>query len=501
MARSMLKPRPLLLLGLLVLCTQLTGCFTVAHAVLSPVLDSALKGAVEINATPESMGVSTAQYRGFDCKHLAALEPQFVAESNNPASDGLMRKGMGWHVDAIRQVQREQGCASGGEAGPRGMVAGQGAATPAAGTPFYFYCRATDTDVRKTVASTVFEQSIPAMDPMARYNFASAAEAEFKRDVMPSHGVPGAQPSCVAEDTLAKANSSRARFRSQFSGFNLRFVDLAWRPAIQAGPTAAATTGAAASGGAGATGSMGYLGVRIGSVDATMAKALGLDTQRGAMVIELDPAAPSAANGLKPLDVVLEIAGQAVMQPADLRSTVQRMRPGFKAPLRIWRDRAEKELSLVIGAAPPTRQTATPGASAPERALQAGVLHAGAAPAGPPRFCHATLAPVGEPGGVQSPVWEERGPDFSHAAMLRSLAGFVAHVRQVQPGVWHDDIPAGKCFAGSNHCTATALRHFGTSQQINQFCHETREQAEGVRKRLSQGKGYAMVEWAPPSAH
>lgn len=491
MARSTPNLRPLLLLGLLLLCTQLTGCFTLAHAVLSPVLESTIKGAAEVNATPESMGVSTAQYRGFDCKHLAALEPQFVAESNNPANDGLMRKGMGWHVDAIRQVQREQGCTGSGEGNRSGTIAGQGATAPAAGTPFYFYCYATDTDpkVRKTVASTVFEQSVPAMDPMARYNFASAAEAEFKRNVIPSHGVPGAQPSCVFEDTLAKANNNRARFRNLFSGFNLTFVDLAWRPTIQAVPTAAATTGAAAPGG------MGYLGVRIGSVDATMAKALGLDSPRGVMVVELDAAAPPGGNGLKPLDVVLEIAGQAVMQPADLQNTVRRMRPGYKAPLRIWRDRSEKELLVVIGATPPARQAAASGASPmPERALQA----TSAPPAGPPRFCHATLAPVGKPGGVQSAVWEERGPDFSHAAMLRSLAGFVGHVRQVQPGVWHDDIPAGKCFAGSNHCTATALRHFGTSQQINQFCHETREQAEGARKRLAEGNGYAVIEWAPP---
>ncbi len=101
---------------------------------------------------------------------------------------------------------------------------------------------------------------------------------------------------------------------------------------------------------------------------------------------------------------------------------------------------------------------------------------------------------------MQSVVWEQPGPDFGHPAMLRSLAGFVAHVRQVQPGVWHDDIPAGNCFAGSNHCTATALRHFGTSQQANQFCHETREQAETARQRLAQGDDYTVIDWRPAGA-
>jgi hypothetical protein len=147
-----------------------------------------------------------------------------------------------------------------------------------------------------------------------------------------------------------------------------------------------------------------------------------------------------------------------------------------------------------ISAAPPVQQAAMPAALAPDRALPAIPP-----PAGPPRFCYAVLAQIGKPEGVQSSLWEERGPDFSHAAMLRSMAGFVVHVRQVQPGIWHDDIPAGKCYAGTmHHCTASALRHFGTSQQINQFCHGTREQAEGARKR--QGMGLPVIEWAPPAA-
>ncbi len=249
------------------------------------------------------------------------------------------------------------------------------------------------------------------------------------------------------------------------------------------------------SGAAGMTDSMGYLGVRIGNVDATMAKALGLKTPRGAMVVELDPKAPSGGNGLKPLDVVLEIAGQEVMNFTDLPPIVQRMRPGYKAPLRIWRDRAEKELLVVIGAAPQVQQAATPAAAVPDRALPAS-----APPAGPPRFCYAFLylVQIGKPVGVQSSIWEERGPDFSHAAQLRSMSSFVAHMRQMQPGIWHDDFPDGKCHPGLNQCDASSTRIFGATQQVNQFCHETREQAEGARKR--QGIGLPVIEWTPPVA-
>lgn len=472
----------------------ISGCATALHAVVSPLLEAGIASAAEMNATPESMGISTAEYRGQDCASLKVQADSLILEKDKPQPEALVAKALGWHVDAINQVRREQGCVSSTAVPARSTAT----VPPASTTAFYFYCYATDVNphIRKTVASTVFQQAIPAMDPMARFNYARAAEEEFKLKVMPSHGVPGAQPTCVAEDSLAKANSSRARYRDLFSGFNLTFVDLAWRPTIQAAATAAETTGPAPEAAAGVTRGTGYLGVRIGIVDATMAKALGLDAQRGAMVVELDPAAPPGKNGLKPLDVVLEIAGQVVMQPTDFVSAVQRMRPGYKASLRIWRDRAEKELLVVIGAAPPARQAAAPVASAPARALPVS-----APPAGPPRYCHATLVPIGKPGGVQSLVWEERGTDFSQAAMLRSMAGFVVHVRQIQPGIWHDDIPTGRCFGGSNHhCSASALRHFGTSQQINQFCHVTREQAEEARQRLAEGQNYTVFEWTPPSA-
>lgn len=476
----------------------MSGCASALHAVVSPLLDAGISSAVEMNATPESMGVSTAHYRGQDCASLKTQADSLHLEKQKPQHDTLTVKALGWHVDAINQVQQEQGCAS------STVVPARNAATPppASTTTFYFYCYATDANrnIRKTVASTVFEQPIAAMDPAARFNYTQAAEEEFKRKVMPSHGVPGAQPTCVAEDTLAKANSSRARYRDLFSGFNLTFVDLTWRPTVQAAPSAAATTGPAVPKSAGVTPGTGYLGIGLSAVDATMAKALGLAVPRGALVVERDPAVPFVENGLKPLDVVLEIAGQAVMQPSDLQSTVQRMRPGYKAPLRIWRDRAEKELVVVIGVKPPVSPPVSPAAS-PVAAAPLGALPVSTATTGAPRYCHAALVPVGKPGGVQSLVWEERGADVSQAVMLRSMAGFVAHVRQIQPGIWHDDIPTGKCFGGSNHhCSASALRHFGTSQQINQFCHVTREQAEQARQRLAANQNFTTIEWAPPSA-
>jgi hypothetical protein len=485
MHRATPNLRHLLALALVLLCTQLTGCFTVAHAVL----DSAIQGAAEANMTPETMGISTSQYRGFDCRHLGELERNFVGESNSPANDAMMRKAMGWHVDAIRQVRQEQGCggasATAGTAGTAAVAAG-----PAgnASTTFYFYCYATDMDpkVRKTVASTVFEQSVPAMDPMARFNYVGAAEEEFKRNVVPQHGVPDARATCAVEDTLAKANSSRARYRGLFSGFNLTFIDLAWRPVAKAVASAAPAAGAPPAGQAGAgdsRGARGALGIRTDAVSDSVGRAMGLQPVRGALVVELEK---GAAAGLKPLDVVLEVAGQPVNQPADLSAIVARMRPGFKAPLRVWRDRALHDVVVEVGsraqfagaaAAPGTAPAAPASVVAPVAAAPVALDPADV----PGKYCVVFMmadGSVGKPVDVASTVWETRAEN-DVPALKAALSSFVAHMRSTQPGVWHADFNAPVCYQDkSGYCQARAVHMFGTSQDAYLRCGATRRELD-----------------------
>lgn len=246
------------------------------------------------------------------------------------------------------------------------------AVAPAAAATRFVYCYATDTDVRRTVASLVFTASIPAADPMAEYTQGAAYQDEFKRDVMPVHGVAAAHPSCVFKDTRAEADKSRGEYRRLFSGFNLRFVDLAWQP-----------TGIA-------------------------------------------PAGPSVP--------------QAPVPPQ-------------AAP----------------AAASTGQLPATPGAVA---AVQAADVR---------KYCHVFMQSVGKKGGVRSTVFEDSRSDGSDAAMTASLAAFVAHVRAIQPGVWHEfSIPPAQCFPDSGYCIARVLRRVaGTSQIAGQFCNASREKAEG----------------------
>ena len=94
----------------------------------------------------------------------------------------------------------------------------------------HFYCYGTDTDQRATVASSVFEISMDGADPMAPYTRAQAYGEEFSRYLVAAHGLPQANPSCYFKDTHAEAEKALRDYRKMFSGFNLKFTDVAWRP-------------------------------------------------------------------------------------------------------------------------------------------------------------------------------------------------------------------------------------------------------------------------------
>jgi len=99
---------------------------------------------------------------------------------------------------------------------------------------------------------------------------------------------------------------------------------------------AAAATKSAASG---------QLGVQLEPVTPALARTLGMDAPRGALVV-----APGGPAGLRARDVIVEIAGQRVQTPTELKSIVGLMAPGYRAPLRVWREGSVVELTIEISA-------------------------------------------------------------------------------------------------------------------------------------------------------
>lgn len=92
----------------------------------------------------------------------------------------------------------------------------------------------------------------------------------------------------------------------------------------------------------------GSLNITVDSVSPSMAKSLGMADQKGAMVVEAKKGSAADKAGIKPLDVIIEVNGQPVATPAEFDNIVSRMRPGYKAPLRVMHGGKTRNLSVVV---------------------------------------------------------------------------------------------------------------------------------------------------------
>jgi serine protease Do len=82
----------------------------------------------------------------------------------------------------------------------------------------------------------------------------------------------------------------------------------------------------------------GYLGVYLGEVDSERATALRLKDAHGAEVVTVDHDAPAVKSGLKVHDVILQLDGQAVDNPDQVRRRLHEMPPGRTVTLLVSRD-------------------------------------------------------------------------------------------------------------------------------------------------------------------
>ena len=343
----------------------LSGCVAqVAHAVFSPVLDSASHAL----QTPESVGITPASWRGKSCKDLASSYDYKadVQRKTAASGDAHMAKVHGWQMDAIQQVRNEQHCL----------------------TP----------DNTASTASTA---------PPA-----------------PTASVPATSPNQAATD----------------------------------------------------------LGLTLQSPSPELVKALGLEDGKGAWVVSVTPGSPAARAGLKPMDVILDVAGQMVSVPADVLAIAGKMRAGYQAPLSVWRDHSEKSLTLSIpsglmAAAVP----ATPPAALPVAAPAASPV---AAAPGRLEYCYLylTSSDYHKDPDVLSPVFRDASVNTSVQQQMAAMKAFVAKVNRQQPGIWQDfAYNAAQCNTNSGVCFAAAKPVFGPAQSVMLRCFASSAEADTKR--------------------
>ncbi len=93
----------------------------------------------------------------------------------------------------------------------------------------------------------------------------------------------------------------------------------------------------------------GYLGVMLQDISVSMAKALELDEDGGAIISEVLEDSPAEKAGLKDGDVILEFDGKTIYSHKSLTKAVRKTTPGEEIKVKVLRGGKTKNLEVVVG--------------------------------------------------------------------------------------------------------------------------------------------------------
>lgn len=111
----------------------------------------------------------------------------------------------------------------------------------------------------------------------------------------------------------------------------------------------------------------GWLGVNIQQVTDEIAESLGLTGgARGALVARAQEDAPAAQGGIQAGDVILRFNGQEVREMRNLPRIVADTAVGSQAPVVVWRDGAERTLTVTVAELPSDQAAASAQTPAPQ---------------------------------------------------------------------------------------------------------------------------------------
>ena len=92
-----------------------------------------------------------------------------------------------------------------------------------------------------------------------------------------------------------------------------------------------------------------YLGIVVQDVTPAIAKAMGQNELRGALVGDVKASSPAGKAGLQRGDIILEINGKQVSDSRELRMNISMMKPDADVKLKILRDGKESDRTVTLG--------------------------------------------------------------------------------------------------------------------------------------------------------
>jgi serine protease Do len=98
--------------------------------------------------------------------------------------------------------------------------------------------------------------------------------------------------------------------------------------------------------------SRGWLGVSVQPLTPELAKSFGAKVDKGVLIADVAEGSPADKGGLKSGDIILEFDGKKVESPPDLQRAVGFTAPGKSVQAKIWRDKAERQITITIAETP-----------------------------------------------------------------------------------------------------------------------------------------------------
>jgi serine protease Do len=96
----------------------------------------------------------------------------------------------------------------------------------------------------------------------------------------------------------------------------------------------------------------GYIGVEAQQVTQTMAKAMNLGQDSGALIAGVQNDTPASKAGIQPGDVITSVNGKSVKNPRELAVDIAAVQPGDDAKLQVLRDGQNRTVSVKVGQLP-----------------------------------------------------------------------------------------------------------------------------------------------------
>lgn len=102
----------------------------------------------------------------------------------------------------------------------------------------------------------------------------------------------------------------------------------------------------------------GYLGVQIQPVTPEIAESLGLKSQEGALVGEVQPGLPAAQAGIKSGDIIIDVDGTPIKTVRELQRKIGSFRPDQTVKVKVLREGKEQLLEVRLAKLPDQQQAA-----------------------------------------------------------------------------------------------------------------------------------------------